>query len=63
LEKEEHIDYIIAKASSAHFGMGIVTVLIKTESSKLVYFPYVQSIRSYRIIFRGNSTEKNRILH
>jgi hypothetical protein len=40
--------------------MMTVTSLIKTETLKLVYFTYIHSIMSYRIIFWGNSTDRKK---
>jgi hypothetical protein len=50
-------EYIVHKLSSSHFAMGTVTSLMKIETLKLVYFPYVHSITSYGLIFWENSTD------
>jgi hypothetical protein len=36
---------------------------MKTETLKLVYFAYYHSIRSYGIIFGGNSTDRKKVFY
>jgi hypothetical protein len=51
------------KLSSACFAMRTVTSLMKTETLKLVYFPYFHSIMSYGIILGGNSTDSKKVFY
>jgi hypothetical protein len=63
LNWKTHIQYVIPKLSSACFTMRTVTSLMKTGTSKLVYFAYFHSIMSYGIIFWGNSTDSKNVFY
>jgi hypothetical protein len=43
--------------------MRTITSILKTETSKLVYFAYFYSNMSYGIIFWGNSTDSNKVFY
>ena len=54
LSWKAHIDQMMSKLNTACFVIGLLQAIMSTETLRMVYFAYVHSIRSYRIIFVEN---------
>jgi hypothetical protein len=54
-----HIDMSVPKLSSACFVIAAVKPFLSPESLKMVYYSYFHSIKTYGLIFWGNSCYSN----
>lgn len=56
LSWKNHIDYLVTKLSSSCFIMRTVKPMMSLSSLRMIYFAYIHSVMTYRIIFWGNSS-------
>jgi len=56
-----HIDQMMSKLNTACFVIRSLQAVMSTETLRMVYFAYVHSIMSYRIIFGGNQPYSEKI--
>jgi hypothetical protein len=55
LSWKNHIDYLVTKLGSSCFIMRTIKPIMSQRSLRMIYFAYIHSIMTYRIIFWGNS--------
>jgi len=51
-----HIDQMMSKLNTACFVIRMIQAIMSLETLRMVYFAYIHSVISYRIIFGGKST-------
>jgi hypothetical protein len=56
-----HIDQTMSKLSTAYFVIRSLQAIMSTETLRMVYFAYVQSIMKYEIIIGGNQRYSDNI--
>jgi hypothetical protein len=56
LSWKNHINYLVTKLSSACFIMRAIKPIMSPGSFRMIYFAYIHSVLTYRIIFWGNSS-------
>jgi hypothetical protein len=56
LSQKNHIYYLVTKLSSACFIMRAIKPIMSLGSLGMIYFAYIHSVLTYRIIFWGNSS-------
>jgi len=61
LSWKAHIDQMMSKLNTAYFVILMLQAIMSTETLKMVYFAYVHSIISYRIILGGNQPYSKKI--
>jgi hypothetical protein len=50
-----HVDQMMTKLNTVCFVIRMLQAIMSTEILRIVYFAYIHSIMSYRIIFRGGN--------
>jgi len=61
LSWKAHIDQMISKLNTACFVIRTIQAIMYLETLRIVYFAYIHSIISYRIIFWGNQPYSDKI--
>ena len=61
LSWKAHIDQMMSKLNTACFVIRSLQAIMSTETLRMVYFAYIHSIMSYRIIFGGNKPYSEKI--
>jgi len=61
LSWKAHIDQMMSKLNTACFVIRMIQAIMSLETLRMVYFVYIHSIISYRIIFWGNQTYSDKI--
>jgi hypothetical protein len=62
LSWKAHIDQMMSKLNTACFVIRTIQAIMSPETLRIVYFAYIHSIISYRIIFWGNQPYSGKIL-
>jgi hypothetical protein len=57
-----HVEQTVPKLSAACYAIRSVKPYVSHETMKMVYFSYLHSSMTYRLIFWGNSTYNVKIL-
>ena len=57
----KHIDQLISRLHSACYAIKAINALLSRKAFRMLYFSYVHSIISYRIIFGGNTPNSIKI--
>jgi len=58
---KSHIDHMMSKLNTACFVIRTIQAIMSLETLRMVYFAYIHSIISYRIIFGGNQPYSDKI--
>jgi hypothetical protein len=61
LSWKAHIDHIMSRLNTACFVIRTIQAIMSTETLRMVYFAYVQSILSFGIILGGNQPYSEKI--
>jgi hypothetical protein len=61
LSWKAHLDQMMSKLNTACFIIRSLQAIMSTETLRMVYFAYVHSIMSYKIIFWGNQPYSEKI--
>jgi len=61
LSWKAHIDQMMSKLNTACFVIQTIQAIMSLETLRMVYFVYIHSIISYRIIFWGNQPYSDKI--
>jgi len=56
-----HIDQMVSKLNTACFVIRTIQAIMSLETLRMVYFAYIHSVISYRIIFWGNQPYSDKI--
>jgi hypothetical protein len=56
LSWKNHINYLVTKLSSACFIMRAIKPIMSLGILRMIYFAYIHSVLTYRIVFWGNSS-------
>jgi hypothetical protein len=62
LSWKAHIDQMMSKLNTACFVIRLLQAIMSTETLRMVYFAYVHSIMSYRMILGGNQPYSEKII-